>query len=127
MDWRTDFNRKNYLTSFLFIYISGAISRINNTEGNTNLFFRIMTTNPPSEFLLSITNRKQDQTFSVPVNYEELAQIIQGVALYDNRLGTMFDGITGAYEQYFDLINPNNFTNEITETEKANVSWFTSL
>ena len=81
-----------------------------------------MTTNPPSEFLLSITNRKQDQTFSVPVNYEELAQIIQGVALYDNRLGTMFDGITGAYEQYFDLINPNNFTNEITETEKANVS-----
>lgn len=81
-----------------------------------------MKNNPPSEFLLSITNRKSDQTFSVPLNYEELAQIIQGVALYDNRLGTMFDGITGAYEEYFDLINPKYFTNEINGEEKANVS-----
>ena len=63
--------------------------------------------NPPSEFLLHITNRKTDQTFSVP-----LAQIIQGVALYDNRIGTIFDGVTGAYEQYFDLIKPDEFTNE---------------
>ena len=68
--------------------------------------------NPPSEFLLHITNRKTDQTFSVPLQYEELAQIIQGVALYDNRIGTIFDGVTGAYEQYFELIKPDGFTNE---------------
>ena len=29
--------------------------------------------NLPSEFLLHITNRKTDQTFSVPLQYEELA------------------------------------------------------
>ncbi len=68
--------------------------------------------NPPSEFLLHITNRKTDQTFSVPLQYGELAQIIQGVALYDNRIGTIFDGVTGAYEAYFDLIKPDQFTSE---------------
>ena len=35
------------------------------------------------------------------------------VALYDNRIGTIFDGVTGAYEQYFDLIKPDEFTNEL--------------
>ena len=66
--------------------------------------------NPPSEFLLHITNRKTDQTFSVPLQYEELAQIIKGIALYDNRIGTIFDGVTGAYEAYFDLINLNHYS-----------------
>tara|TARA_B100001564_G_scaffold249509_1_gene211855 strand:+ start:244 stop:489 length:246 start_codon:yes stop_codon:yes gene_type:complete len=71
--------------------------------------------NPPSEFLLHITNRKTDQTFSVPLQYEELAQIIQGVALYDNRIGTIFDGVTGAYEEYFNIIKPTTFTSESKE------------
>ena len=74
-----------------------------------------MENNPPSEFLLHITNRKTDQTFSVPLQYEELAQIIQGVALYDNRIGTIFDGVTGAYEEYFNIIKPTSFTNERKE------------
>tara|TARA_R100000773_G_C4169017_1_gene83520 strand:+ start:337 stop:585 length:249 start_codon:yes stop_codon:yes gene_type:complete len=70
--------------------------------------------NLPSEFLLHITNRKTDQTFSVPLQYEEMAQIIQGIALYDNRIGTLFDGVTGAYEEYFELIKPDEFTTEVT-------------
>lgn len=71
--------------------------------------------NPPSEFLLHITNRKTDQTFSVPLQYEELAQIIKGIALYDNRIGTIFDGVTGAYEEYFNIINPNKFSDELSK------------
>ena len=74
--------------------------------------------NPPSEFLLHITNRKTDQTFSVPLQYEELAQIIKGIALYDNRIGTIFDGVTGVYEEYFELIKPTTFTNETTHTKE---------
>ena len=70
---------------------------------------------PPSEFLLHITNRKTDTTFAVPVDYPELAQIIQGVALHDNRIGTIFDGVTGAYEEYFNIINPNKFSDELSK------------
>ena len=76
---------------------------------------------PPSEFLLHITNRKTDQTFSVPLQYEELAQIIQGVALYDNRIGTIFDGVTGAYEEYFKIINPNEFSKEVTKEKETHL------
>ena len=75
-------------------------------------------TNQSSEFLISITNRKTDTTFSVPVDYPELAQIIQGVALYDNRIGGVFDGVTGQYEEYFDLIKPSTFTNETTQPKE---------
>ena len=75
-------------------------------------------TNQSSEFIISITNRKTDTTYSVPVDYTELAQIIQGVALYDNRIGTIFDGFTGVYEEYFDLIKPTTFTNETTHTKE---------
>ena len=71
--------------------------------------------NPPSEFLLHITNRKTAQTFSVPLQYEELAQISKGIALYDNRIATMFDGVTGAYEEYFNIINPNKFSDELSK------------
>jgi len=75
-------------------------------------------TNQSSEFIISITNRKTDTTFAVPLDYPELAQIIQGVALYDNRIGTIFDGVTGVYEEYFDLIKPTTFTNELTHTKE---------
>ena len=77
-------------------------------------------TNQSSEFLVSITNRETDTTFSIPVSYPELAQIIQGVALYDNRIGGVFDGVTGQYEEYFDLIKPSTFTNQTTLSKGEN-------
>ena len=77
-------------------------------------------TNQSSDFLISITNRETDTTFAVPVSYPELAQIIQGVALYDNRIGGVFDGITGQYEEYFDLIKPSTFTNQTTLSKEEN-------
>ena len=67
------------------------------------------------DYVLFITNVKQDTTFGVPMSLEELTTIIHRLPLLDKREGTYYDGITGVIEAYFDAIKLDSQTTLSTQ------------